>query len=183
MMYGRPNHTLITTMERAEGADEGPERSQARTKQRKPSQKVVLVCLQHECLSTEVSRDTSRDMAGEVGRDPLLHRYFWEGLHKNARRAVLRQIEATDTTYDRSKPIDMDIVTEAARYILSDDVFEKDQNNPVAMCLHDLTDDDNSLDDSYGKKKKGRKAIRKKKKLISDLESSDEEDDRKKKKS
>src|SRR5271168_2430942 len=75
MMYGRPNHTLITTMERAEGADEGPERSQARTKQRKPSQKVILVCLQHERLSTEVSRDTSRDMAGEVGRDPLLHRY------------------------------------------------------------------------------------------------------------
>src|SRR5271168_671372 len=74
MMYGRPNHTLITTMERAEGADEGPERSQARTKQRKPSQKVILVCLQHERLSTEVSRDTSRDMAGEVGRDPLLHR-------------------------------------------------------------------------------------------------------------
>jgi len=73
MMYGRPNHTLITTMERAEGADEGPERSQARTKQRKPSQKVILVCLQHERLSTEVSRDTSRDMAGEVGRDPLLH--------------------------------------------------------------------------------------------------------------
>src|SRR5271168_1004213 len=75
MMYGRPNHTLITTMERAEGADEGPERSQARTKQRKPSQKVILVCLQHERLSTEVSRDTSRDMAGEVGRDPLLQRY------------------------------------------------------------------------------------------------------------
>ena len=61
-------------MERAEGADEGPERSQARTKQRKPSQKVILVCLQHERLSTEVSRDTSRDMAGEVGRDPLLQR-------------------------------------------------------------------------------------------------------------
>src|SRR5271155_1887820 len=76
MMYGRPNHTLIITMERAEGADEGPERSQARTKQRKPSQKVILVCLQHERLSTEVSRDTSRDMAGEVGRDPLLHRSF-----------------------------------------------------------------------------------------------------------
>src|SRR5271155_421872 len=74
MMYGRPNHTLITTMERAEGADEGPERSQARTKQRKPSQKVILVYLQHERLSTEVSRDKSRDMAGEVGRDPLLHR-------------------------------------------------------------------------------------------------------------
>src|SRR5271168_465089 len=74
MMYGRPNHTLITTMERAEGADEGPERSQARTKQRKPSQKVILVCLQHERLSTEVSRNTLRDMAGEVGRDPLLHR-------------------------------------------------------------------------------------------------------------
>src|ERR1700678_3784593 len=74
MMYGRPNHTLITTMERAEGADEGPERSQARTKQRKPSQKVIVVCLQHERLSTEVSRDTSRDMAGEVGRDPLLQR-------------------------------------------------------------------------------------------------------------
>src|SRR5271168_2467883 len=70
MMYGRPNHTLITTMERAEGADEGPERSQARTKQRKPSQKVIVVYLQHERLSTEVSRD----MAGEVGRDPLLHR-------------------------------------------------------------------------------------------------------------
>src|SRR5271168_2908119 len=61
-------------MERAEGANEGPERSQARTKQRKPSQKVILICLQHEHLSTEVSRDTSRDMAGEVGRDPLLHR-------------------------------------------------------------------------------------------------------------
>src|ERR1700678_4471177 len=76
MMYGRPNHTLITTMERAEGADEGPERSQARTKQRKPSQKVILVYLQHEHLSTEVSRDKSRDMAGEVGRDPLLHRYI-----------------------------------------------------------------------------------------------------------
>src|SRR5271168_1359503 len=63
----------VDTVERAEGADEGPERSQARTKQRKPSQKVILVCLQHERLSTEVSRDTSRDMAGEVGRDPLLH--------------------------------------------------------------------------------------------------------------
>src|SRR5271168_124941 len=74
MMYGRPNHTLITTMERAEGADEGPERSQARIKQRKPSQKVILVYLQHERLSTEVSRDKSRDMAGEVGRDPLLQR-------------------------------------------------------------------------------------------------------------
>src|SRR5271155_3569016 len=64
---------LSIPVERAEGADEGPERSQARTKQRKPSQKVILVCLQHERLSTEVSRDTSRDMAGEVGRDPLLH--------------------------------------------------------------------------------------------------------------
>src|ERR1700678_4233830 len=61
------------TVERAKGANEGPERSQARTKQRKPSQKVIVVCLQHERLSTEVSRDTSRDMAGEVGRNPLLH--------------------------------------------------------------------------------------------------------------
>jgi hypothetical protein len=60
-------------------------------------------------------------------------RYFWEGLHKNVRWAVLRRIESTDTTYNRSKPIDMDIIIEAARYILSDDVFEKDQNNPVAM--------------------------------------------------
>src|SRR5271168_1881417 len=60
-------------VERAEGANEGPERSQARTTQRKPSQEVILICLQHERLSMEVSRDTSRDMAGEVGRDPLLH--------------------------------------------------------------------------------------------------------------
>src|ERR1700678_479149 len=109
--------------------------------------------------------------------------YFWEGLHKSARRAVLRRIEATDTTYDQSKPINMDIVTEAARYILSDDVFEKDRNNPVAMHLRDLTDDGDSSDDSYGKKKKGKKAIRKKKRLISDSESSDEEDEWKRKKS
>ena len=95
---------------------------------------------------------------------------------------MLRQIEATDTTYDWGKPIDIDIVTNAARYILSDDVFEKDRNNAVAMCLHDLTDDGDS-DDSYGKKKKGKKAIRKKKRLISDSESSDEEDERKRKKS
>ena len=74
MMYGRPNHTLITTMERAEGASKSPELIASSDDTKKPSQEVILVYLQHERLSTEVSRDTSRDMAGEVGRDPLLHR-------------------------------------------------------------------------------------------------------------
>src|SRR5271155_315104 len=73
MMYGRPNHTLITTMERAEGASKSPELIASSDDTKKPSQEVILVYLQHERLSTEVSRDKSRDMAGEVGRDPLLH--------------------------------------------------------------------------------------------------------------
>jgi hypothetical protein len=38
----------------------------------------------------------------------------------------------------------MDIVTKAAKYIFSNDVFEKNQNNPVAMRLQDLTKDDDS---------------------------------------
>src|ERR1700678_2407196 len=45
MMYGRPNHTLITTMERAKGADEGPERSQARTKQRNQAKGAMMIGL------------------------------------------------------------------------------------------------------------------------------------------
>src|ERR1700678_2997779 len=81
------SHSSQTTLERAEGADEGPERSQARTKQRKPSQKVILLCLQHERLSTEVSRDTSRDMAGEVGRDPLLQRVSFHEVAEVARES------------------------------------------------------------------------------------------------
>src|SRR5882757_8318348 len=31
-------------------------------------------------------------------------RYFWEGLHKAARRSILRRIENTDSNFDRSKP-------------------------------------------------------------------------------
>src|ERR1700678_1998838 len=79
MMYGRPNHTLITTMERAEGASKSPELIASSDDTKKPSQEVILIYLQHEHLSTEVSRDTSRDMAGEVGRDPLLQRSLPSG--------------------------------------------------------------------------------------------------------
>ena len=110
-------------------------------------------------------------------------RYFWEGLHKSTRRVILRRIESTDTAYDRSKPIKMDDVTKAARYIFSDDVFEKDRNNPVAMRLRNLTEDEDSSDEDYGRRKKGKKPVKKKKRHVSESESSDEEDEWKKRKS
>ena len=110
-------------------------------------------------------------------------RYFWEGLHKSTRRVILRRIESTDTAYDRSKPIEMDNVTKAARYIFSDDVFEKDRNNPVAMHLRNLTEDEDSSDEDYGRRKKGKKPVKKKKRHVSESESSDEEDEWKKRKS
>ena len=82
-------------------------------------------------------------------------RYFWEGLHRNVQRVILRHIESTNIAYNQSKPIDMDIVTRAAKYVFSDDVFEKDWNNPVAMWLRDLMEDDNSSDDDYDERKRG----------------------------
>ena len=55
----------------------------------------------------------------------------------------------------------MDVVTKAAKYVFSGDVFERDWNNAVAMQLRDLMEDEGSSDDKYDRRKKGRKAGKK----------------------
>lgn len=114
-------------------------------------------------------------------------RYFWTGLDKAAQRSLLYRIENTDKDYDRSKPIDMDVMAKAAKYVFAGNAFEDDSNSMAAIHLRDLTDsedfssDDESTDEEYAKKKKGKKAV-KKKKHVSDSDSSDEEDNRGRKK-
>ena len=76
----------------------------------------------------------------------------------------------------------MEVVTKAAKYVFSGDVFERDRNNAVAMRLRDLTEDEGSSDDENDRRRKGRKTG-KKKNYVSDLESSEEEDERRRKKS
>src|SRR5882757_1082276 len=114
----------------------------------------------------------------ETDRD----RYFWEGLHKNTRRSILRRIENTDSDFDRSKPISIDVVTKAAKYIFSDEVFERDRNDPVAMRLRDLTEEEGSSDDDFDRRRKGKKTMKKKKRYISESEGSEEEEEKKKRK-
>ena len=84
--------------------------------------------------------------------------YFWEGLHKDAKCSILCHIENTIKGYDHSKPIKMDNVMLAAKYIFSDDTFERNCNNLVAMQLRSLTKGDNSSsDEDIGRRKSRRK--------------------------
>ena len=103
-------------------------------------------------------------------------RYFWEGLHKDAKCSILRCIENTDKDYDCSKPIDMDDVTLAARYIFSNNTFKRNCNDLVAMQLRSLTKNDDSSSDEDVKKKKTR---RKRREVTSDEDNSDLDGNRK----
>ena len=85
-------------------------------------------------------------------------RYFCEGLHKDAKCSILHCIENTIKDYDHSKPIEMDNVVLAAKYILLDNTFERNCNNPVAIWLKSLTKGDNSSsDEDIGRRKSRRK--------------------------
>ena len=96
--------------------------------------------------------------------------YFWEGLHKDAKHSILQCIKNTIKDYNLLKPINMDDVTLAARYIFSDDIFKRNCNNPVAMQLRSLTKDDDSSSDEDVRRKKTSK---KKKEVTSDEDDSD----------
>ena len=76
----------------------------------------------------------------------------------------------------------MEVITKAAKYVFSGDVFERDKNNTVAMRLRDLTEDEGSSDDEHDRRRKGQKAG-KKKNYVSNLDSSEEEDKMRRKKS
>ena len=60
-------------VERAEGATRGPELVARSDDARKSSRMLCWSIYNMNVYLSEVSRDKSRDMAGEVGRDPLLH--------------------------------------------------------------------------------------------------------------
>ena len=100
--------------------------------------------------------------------------YFWEGLHKDVKCSILHHIKDTIKDYDCSKPIEMDDVTLAAKYIFLDNTFKRNCNDPVAMQLRSLTKGDNSLsDEDIGR----RKSKRKRKEVMSD-EDEDDSDNR-----
>ena len=91
--------------------------------------------------------------------------YFWEGLHKDAKCSILRHIKNTTKDYDHSKPIEMDDVMLAAKYIFSDDTFKRNCNDPVAMWLRSSMKGDNPSSDKDIGRKKSRK---KRKEVMSD---------------
>ena len=142
-------------------------------KQRKKDINTIADFFDYHCKfrSVAVSLLASKGLSA-LDRD----RYFWEGLHKDAKRSILRCIENTDKDYDRSKPIDMDDITLAARYIFLDDTFERNCNDLVAMRLRSLTKNDDSSSDEDVRKKKMR---RKKREVTSDEDDSDSDGDRK----
>ena len=142
-------------------------------KQRKKDINTIADFFDYHCKfhSIAVSLLTSKALSAS-DRD----RYFWEGLHKDAKCSILQHIENTDKDYDCSKPIDMDNVTLAARYIFLNDTFERNCNDPVAMQLRSLTKDDDSSSDEDVRRKKTR---RKKREVTSDEDDLDLDGNRK----
>ena len=140
-------------------------------KQRKKDINTIANSFDYHCKfrSVAVSLLTSKALSD---RDC----YFWEGLHKDAKHSILQCIENTDKDYDCLKPIDMDNITLATRYIFLDDTFERNCDDPVAMRLRSLTKNDDSSSDEDVRKKKTR---RKKREVTSDEDDSDMDGDRK----
>jgi len=65
-------------------------------------------------------------------------RYFWQGLPQAARLAIAQRLQHTETNYTCNEATDFEKVMEAGQFILSDDAFDVDYNEPIAMRLRSI---------------------------------------------
>ena len=65
-------------------------------------------------------------------------RYFWQGLPTSVRRAIDRWLELKNSNYTHEEPMDYEEVLTAGRFILSDDAFDADLNDPITARLRTL---------------------------------------------
>ncbi|KAG0691653.1 hypothetical protein DFH29DRAFT_883985 [Suillus ampliporus] len=68
------------------------------------------------------------------------NRYFWQGLPQLARRDINRWLELKDPAYLRNEATNFEKVLEAGRFVLSDDAFDADLNDPITSRLKSIRD-------------------------------------------
>ncbi|KIJ65376.1 hypothetical protein HYDPIDRAFT_167090 [Hydnomerulius pinastri MD-312] len=66
--------------------------------------------------------------------------YFWQGLPVSVRRSIDRRLELKNADYSRDEPTDYENVLEAGRFVLSDDAFDDDFDDPIAARLKSMRD-------------------------------------------
>ncbi|KAJ3843698.1 hypothetical protein F5878DRAFT_527272 [Lentinula raphanica] len=88
-------------------------------------------------------------------------RYFWYGLHKRDRKAIMRRVELKDPDFDCTTVPDRELALRIGREVFSDDVLGMESDDPIADLV----------------KKKDKKKKKKAKVVDSSSESSSESSD------
>lgn len=65
-------------------------------------------------------------------------RYFWQGLPQSVRLAISQRLQHTESNYSRKEATNFEKVVEAGRFVLSDDAFDADLNEPIAFRIKSI---------------------------------------------
>jgi hypothetical protein len=66
--------------------------------------------------------------------------YFWQGLPQTARLAIAQHLQHTKTNYTHNEATNFEKVVEAGCFVLSDDAFDADLNEPIASHIKLIRD-------------------------------------------